>query len=157
MKTDKKQGIAGALVVTALLFGLSASAQKIPQATVRNTGAGAYDLARESVITGKVVQYSATSTTPPMGAHVLVQTFSGNVDVHTGNAKLLEASHFSLQAGDSVSITGEAVPFGNGTIFAARVIQKGTQSVTVRSKTGMPLLPAARAADGRIVSPAGAR
>jgi hypothetical protein len=77
--------------------------------------------------------------------------------VHAGNAKVIQASNISLQAGDPVSITGEIVPFGNSSIFVARIIKKGSQSVTVRSKNGMPLLPTAIGANGKIVSPAGAR
>jgi hypothetical protein len=157
MNKEKWKGSGGAITALALMFCMNASAQQIPQAAVHHTGSGSYDLARESVLEGKVLQYSAASKTAPLGAHISLQTSSGTVDVHAGNAKLLEASHISLQAGDSVSITGENVAFGNGTIFLARLIQKGTQAVAVRSKNGMPLLPSARTADGRIVSPAGAR
>ena len=117
----------------------------------------AYDMARESVISGKVVQYSAASTTPPPGAHITLQSSSGTIEVHAGNAKLIAASHISLQAGDVVSVTGENVTFGNSTVFVARVIQKGSQSVAVRSKNGVPLLLTAVDASGKIVSPAGAR
>lgn len=157
MNRDKWTGSGGAVIALALIFCVSVPAQQIRQAALRNSGAGAYDVERESVIEGKVLQYSATSKTPPMGAHVLVQTSTGTMDIHAGNARVLDANHLSLQAGDSVRITGENVPFGNGTIFAARVIQKGSQSVAVRSKTGLPLLPTARTADGKIVRPAGAR
>jgi hypothetical protein len=86
-----------------------------------------------------------------------LQTGSGTIEVHAGNAKVIQASNISLQAGDSVSITGETVTFGNSSVFVARVIQKGSQSVAVRSKNGVPLLPTAANANGKIVSPAGAR
>jgi hypothetical protein len=109
------------------------------------------------VISGKIVQYSASSTTPPLGAHISLQTSSGKIDVHAGNAKVIQASDISLQAGDYISITGETVQFGNSNVFAARLIQKGSQSVAVRSKNGVPLLPTAVSANGKIVSPAGAR
>ena len=71
--------------------------------------------------------------------------------MHAGNAKVIQASNISLQAGDSVSITGETVQFGNGNVFVARLIQKGSQSVAVRSKNGVPLLPTAVNANGKIV------
>jgi hypothetical protein len=114
-------------------------------------------MARERVISGKIVQYSSASTTPPLGAHISLQTGSGTIEVHAGNAKLIQASNLSLQAGDSVSITGETVTFGNSSVFVARIIRKGSQSVTVRSKNGVPLLPTAVGANGKIVSPAGTR
>jgi hypothetical protein len=117
----------------------------------------AYSVSRETTLQGRVVVYSASSTTAPMGAHVKVQTSSGVVDAHLGNAHLLTASHLSLETGDAVSITGENVPFGSGTIFAARVIQKGATSVTLRSKNGMPLVMTPRSASGQLPAPAGAR
>jgi hypothetical protein len=144
-------GVLGALVSGGLVWG-----QRIPQIAGHRSGA-AYDVARESVISGKIVQYSSASTTSPPGAHISLQTGSGTIEVHAGNAKLIEASHISLQAGDAVSVTGENVTFGDSTVFVARVIQKGSQSVAVRSKNGVPLLPTAVNANGEIVSPAGAR
>jgi len=144
-------GVLGALASGDLVWG-----QQIPQIAGHRSGA-AYDVARESVISGKIVQYSSTLATPPPGAHISLQTSSGTIEVHAGNAKVIQASHISLQAGDSVSITGETVQFGNSNVFVARVIQKGSQSVAVRSKNGVPLLPTALDANGKIVSPAGAR
>jgi hypothetical protein len=157
MKIDKWMGSASAIgAVLALVLGVAARGQQIPQIAGHRSGA-AYDVAREIVISGKIAQYSSASTTPPLGAHISLQTASGTIDVHAGNAKLIQASNISLQAGDSVSITGEPVAFGNGTVFVARIIQKGSQSVAVRSKNGVPLLPTAVGANGKIISPAGAR
>jgi hypothetical protein len=157
MKIHKWMGSAREIAaVVALLSGGLVWGQQVPQIAGHRSGA-AYDVARESVISGKIVQYSAASTTPPMGTHISLQTSSGTIEVHAGNARLIKASNISLQAGDSVSITGETVQFGNGTVFVARVIQKGSQSVAVRSKNGVPLLPTALDANGKIVSPAGAR
>jgi hypothetical protein len=142
--------------VVELTLSVVAEGQQIQQIAGHRAGA-AYDTARESVISGKIMQYSSASTTPPLGAHISLQTGSGTIEVHAGNAKLIQASNISLQAGDSVSITGETVPFGNGSVFVARIIQKGSQSVTVRSKNGVPLLPTAVGTNGKIVSPPGAR
>jgi hypothetical protein len=87
------------------------------------------------------VKFDAASATPPMGAHLLLQTASGQVDVHVGNAKLLQASHLSLNTGDSVRIVGEDVSLGDTTFFAARIVQKGAQAVAVRNSKGFALLP----------------
>jgi hypothetical protein len=156
---QRSGGAAGMLAVlffVAATFSGSASGQ-IPQAAVRKIGPGGYDVARESLISGKVLEYSAAGKGAPRDAHVTVQTGSGTVDAHLGNAKMLTANHLTLEAGDSVSITGETVAYGNGTVFLARVIQKGAQSVAVRSRAGMPLLPTARSANGRMVTPEGVR
>jgi hypothetical protein len=76
-----------------------------------------------------------------MGAHVLVQTASGQVDVHLGNAKLLQTSPLKLNAGDNVRIVGEPMALGDGTYFAARIIQKGIWAVAVRNTKGFLLTP----------------
>src|ERR1700675_1936533 len=167
MVSARAMGAEGALAMGAVVALLSgavaglalsdvAEGQQIQQLAEHRAGA-AYDMARESVISGKIVQYSSASTTPPLGAHISLQTGSGTIEVHAGNARVIQASNISLQSGDSVSITGETVQFGNGTVFVARVIQKGSQSVTGRSKNGVPLFPTGVNANGKIVSPAGAR
>jgi hypothetical protein len=84
-----------------------------------------------------------------MGAHVIIQTAYGPVDVHIGSAKLLEQNHFTLAAGDSVRITGEVISIGQSNTFAARIIENGTQSVTVRNSKGQILqMPAVHAPRG---------
>jgi len=143
------------LFATALLCSSAAAmAQEQTKAPVHVND---YSVARESALQGKVVAYSATSTTAPMGAHVKVQTASGVIDVHLGNANLLTQNKLALEPGDSITIVGEDIPFGSSTIFAARVITKGTTSVTLRSKNGMPLLMTPRAANGQLPVPVGAR
>jgi len=154
---DKFKRVGGLFVALGFFIVASVSAQQIPQAVVHNMGNNAYDVARESVISGKILQYSGASNTGPAGAHISLQTSSGTVDVHAGNAKLITASHLALQAGDSVSITGENVTVGDKSVFVARVIQKGNQSVAVRSANGMPLRPTARSVDGRMIAPGGIR
>ena len=101
-----------------------------------------YNGSREVSLVGTVVKYETSSAVPPMGAHVTLQTASGQVDVHLGNAKVLEANHFTLNAGDNVRIVGEPLALGEGTYFAARILQKGAQAVAVRNAKGFPLTPA---------------
>lgn len=101
-----------------------------------------YDQNREVSLVGTVVKFDAASSVPPMGAHVLLQTSSGQVDVHLGNAKVLQANHFELSSGDNVRIVGENLAIGDSTYFAARVVQKGTQAVAVRNARGFLLTPA---------------
>lgn len=159
MNIYKRIGAIGAVLLGAaagLALCVAAQGQQIQQIVEHRAGAS-YDVARESVISGKIVQYSSVSSTAPFGAHISLQSGSGTIEVHAGNAKVIQASNISLQAGDTVSITGETVPSGSSSVFVARIIQKGSQSVRVRSKNGMPLLPTAVGANGKIVVPAGAR
>jgi hypothetical protein len=129
-----------------LVFVASAGAQQKTESSPQRVNA--YDVARETVLQGTVIAYSASSSAPPIGAHVTVQTSLGIVDVHIGNGRLLTANHLTLGAGDTIRITGESLPFGQTTVFAARVIQKGSQSVAVRSQHGMPLVNISRPQNG---------
>jgi hypothetical protein len=99
-------------------------------------------VSRESFLLGTVVKFDSASSTLPMGAHLILQTSSGQVDVHLGNAKVLEAAHLALNPGDSVGIAGETLALGDTTYFAARMVQKGTQAVAVRNTRGGLTTPA---------------
>ncbi len=101
-----------------------------------------YSMSREVFLLGTVVKFDSASVTLPMGAHVVLQTASGQVDVHLGNAKVLQAAHFTLNPGDSVRIAGEPLALGDSTYFAARIVQKGTQAVAVRNTKGFLTTPA---------------
>ena len=101
-----------------------------------------YSMSREVFLLGTVVKFDSASATLPTGAHVILQTASGQVDVHLGNAKVLQAAHFTLNPGDSVRIAGEPLALGDSTYFAARIVQKGTQAVAVRNTKGFLTTPA---------------
>jgi len=109
---------------------------RTPQTPVRSSG---YDLKREGTLVGTVIAYTESSTTPPLGARVILQTTGGIVDVHLGNPRLLTANHFNIQAGDTLRIIGENVAFGSAAPFLARIVQKGTQALAVRSERGIPV------------------
>lgn len=132
-----------AWLCAALLFSTSAGAQQKTQGAPQQRRA--YDVSREVSLQGTVVSFVENSSTAPFGPHVVIQTTSGQADVHLGDARLLKANHLTLSAGDSVRVIGENVPDGTGSQFFARIIQKGTQTLAVRSIRGFPLRPASRA------------
>jgi hypothetical protein len=146
------------LFATAALCCATAALAQEQQSKTTPTRANEYSVARESNLQGKVVKYipDSVTSTAPAGANVELETSSGIVNVHLGNARLLTANHLSLEPGDAVTIVGETLPYGEGTVFAARIIQKGTLSVTVRSKNGIPLKPTSHSGNAE-PSPAGAR
>ena len=127
------------LCAGALVLAAGANAQQRASTTAENSRA--YELRREVSLQGTVVEYRAASSTPPLGAHVTLQTASGIVDVHLGNPQLLSANHFSLATGDTVRVIGENLNGAQGTQFVARILQKGTQAIAVRSLEGIPLKP----------------
>ena len=110
-------------------------------------GSLAYDLSRETLVQGTVISYTAASSAAPIGPHASIQTASGIVDVHLGSATVMKQNDVFLQAGDSVKIAGVSQTFGGSTIFVARVLQKGSQTVTLRNLNGIPIVakPAANA------------
>jgi hypothetical protein len=142
-----------ATTVAAVCLAAAAYAQ---EPATKAPAANVYSVARESVLQGKVITYSATSSSGPGGAHVKLQTSSGLVDVHLGNAHLISSRNVTLNTGDAVTVTGEEMPFGNGTVFAARVLQKGGTTITLRSKNGVMLVVTPRA-EGGVQAAAGAR
>jgi hypothetical protein len=140
MRRIIESSIGIAWIICALLGPGIASAQQQKVQTLPQSNR-AYDMSRETVLEGKVLQYTSAATAPPLGAHVSVETASGVIDVHVGKAERLAANHFSLVSGDSVRIVGENIAYGNGMQFVARVIQKGNQILEVRSTRGFPLAP----------------
>lgn len=125
------------IVVGTTLVCCSAMGQeRTSQTPVRSSG---YDLKREGTLVGTVIAYTESSTTPPLGAHVTLQTTGGVVDVHLADARLLTANNFSIHTGDTLRIIGENVASGNASTFLARIVQKGTQALAVRSERGIPV------------------
>jgi hypothetical protein len=139
--------MAGYLSALLLLPGNTVWAQQLAerpkQATMRSF---AYDATQETMIEGTVLSYTAESPTAPIGAHVVLQTATGAIDVHLGGASYLQANHFSLTKGDSLRVVGVSSATRQGKVFLVRVIQKGGQSLALRTAKGAPLsLAGARA------------
>jgi len=140
----KARRIAGWLAVAALMAVSSASPTRGQEKTAAATEQPrTYDVSREVTLVGKVISYRAPDVVAPLGPRVTLQTPSGTVDVHLGNARLLEANHLAIESGDTLRIIGEQVALGNEKQFVARIVQKGSQAVVVRTVGGFPLSPAA--------------
>ena len=123
-----------------LLLSTPFSGAQQKQSTVAQANIS-YELSRETILQGTVVSFTANSKIAPLGSHVTIQTASGIVDVHLGNEAMLKSNDIFLAPGDSVRIVGESQQYGAGSFFAARVLQKGSQSVTLRNSNGIPLAP----------------
>jgi len=141
MKAPKRSYLSTlALLLIIQVFSISANAQQTQQADT--TRLHAYDMNRESFLLGTVVKFESVSSAAPIGAHLTLQTPSGQVDVHLGNAKVLQAGHLELNPGDNVRIVGEQLALDDSTYFAARIVQKGAQAVAVRNTRGFLITPA---------------
>jgi hypothetical protein len=126
-------------MVGAAAIALCTGALGQQPATAPATRAGEYDVKRESDVVGTVVAYAANSKTAPFGARATVQTSSGVIEIHLGDARLLTANHFSIATGDTLRIVGETLATGNTNLFVARIVQKGTQALAVRTPRGFPI------------------
>ncbi|MGB7435760.1 MAG: hypothetical protein WBR26_05470 [Candidatus Acidiferrum sp.] len=126
---------AGLIVVAGIVLAPMFAQEKAGS----NEEAAIYDVGREVTLIGTVQTFTAAAQTPPLGAHLMLQTSSGVVDVHVGDARLLRASQFTIQSGDTLRVVGETLDYGKGTQFVARLLQKGTQVLAVRSVRGFPL------------------
>jgi hypothetical protein len=157
MKANIRIFLCSGLSAGALLFASFAGAQQTQQKLQSSApDLRAYGMARETVLDGTVSQYIASSTVPPLGAHVILQTSSGSVDVHVGSDKFLQTNKLTFSRGDTVRVVGEEVAYGDGSIFVARTIQKGAQTLAIRSARGFPLSSgAAKTPAVKVAAPAG--
>jgi hypothetical protein len=119
------------------LFDLAAFSQQ-PHSGVSSpkTARGAYNIANDVSLQGTVLKYTENSATPPIGTHVLLQTSSGNVDVHLGDARLLHLSKLSITPGSNIRFVGQMNTEGSRQIFLARLVQVGSQVLAVRNEHG---------------------
>lgn len=125
------------LIAAGLISGAAYAQEKMPAKSQDELAA--YDLTRETTRIGTVQSYTSAAQVAPLGAHVTLETSGGLLDVHLGDARLLAANKFTIQSGDTLRIIGEIVSSGNRTQFVARMVQKGTQVLAVRSVRGIPL------------------
>jgi hypothetical protein len=98
-----------------------------------------YDVNREVTLVGTVVAYASSSKTLPAGPRVSLQTSSGLVDIHLGDARLLAANQFTVQPGDTLRIVGENISLSGRSQFVARIVQKGSQALLLRTQRGFPI------------------
>jgi hypothetical protein len=115
---------------------------------------GTYDIAKDVSLQGTVLTFTENSQVPPLGAHVLLQTSAGNVDVHLGDARFLRLSKLDITQGASVRFVGQMTTVGKNQIFLARLVQVGAQVVAVRSDHGLPLARAGARANKSLLASA---
>jgi hypothetical protein len=131
------------LCLPILSFALAASralpetAQPAPAAA--KTAPGTYNIANDVSLQGTILSYTENSQTPPIGTHLVLQTSTGNVEVHLGDARLLHLAKMNLAQGMSIRVVGQTQTVGAKPIFMARLVQSGAQILAVRSVHGLPL------------------
>jgi hypothetical protein len=117
-----------------------AAAQSPQSATTSTkTAPGTYNIADDVSLQGTILSYTENSQAPPIGAHLVLQTSSGNAEVHLGDARLLHLAKMNLAQGMSIRVVGQMQTVGVKPVFMARLIQSGGQVLAVRSVHGLPL------------------
>ena len=131
-------GVAFLAVAAWVVVPASAQRQGASAAAVKPRP-GSYDIAKDVSVQGTVLKYTENSQTAPIGTHVLVQTASGVVDVHLGDARVLHLAKMTITPGANIRFIGQSRAIGTNSIFLARLVQMGTQILAVRTEHGLPL------------------
>jgi len=123
-------------IFAALLAGAGIAAGQRPAVRPAATPARipAYVAARETILEGAFVRFE-----PAGSGRIVVQTAGGAITADLGPRGYLAASQFTLAAGDLVKLVGVSSATRQGTIFLARLIQKGGEALALRTTQGAPL------------------
>jgi hypothetical protein len=73
--------------------------------------------------------------------HMMVNTSVGEMEVHVGPTTYLAKHGFQIQSGDPIVLTCSRVLWEGKPVLVAREIQRGKQTVTLRSASGQPSWP----------------
>ncbi len=84
----------------------------------------------------KVARITAPNR-PGSGTHLTLRTAEGTIDVSLGPSDYVDSQGVDLQTGDAVVVSGVRVTGRAG--FIAYEVQKGTQTLRLRTPDGAPL------------------
>jgi len=142
------------LVCAGVCVGSALAQRPSTNAVSAKSAPGSYNIANDVSLQGTVLTFTENSQVPPIGAHVLLQTSAGNVDVHLGDARFLRISKLNITQGASVRFVGQMTTIGKNQVFLARLVQFGAQVVAVRSDHGLPLSAAGLRANKTLLASA---
>jgi DNA/RNA endonuclease YhcR with UshA esterase domain len=106
-----------------------------------------YDLAQEVKVKGQVLEVKNYDCpiSGTMGAHLILQTAEGVVEVHLAPAAYLSEYQMSFAKGDKVVILGTKVTFHDAPAMLARQLTREDNEYFFRDAKGRPLWGARRA------------
>lgn len=118
------------LIMTVALTALAQG----PQATSRQ-----YDPKTEATASGVVESVTHPAGRNGMiGTHLSLKTETGMLDVHVGPQAYLEKQGFSLEKGETITVTGSKQVLGGKDVLIAREVKKGDKVLTLRDANGIP-------------------
>src|SRR5258708_15787293 len=121
MKAFLKSSLIVAVVWASACAGITLAQRPGANAVSARAASGTYDIAKDVSLQGTVLNFTENSQTAPLGAHVLLQTSAGNVDVHLGDARFLRLAKVNITHGASVRFVGEKGSAGQNAGFLPRL------------------------------------
>jgi hypothetical protein len=98
-----------------------------------------YSMAKEVTLQGTVQSVHAKPTAAMMfGAYLTVATAQGTVDAQVGRFLLHGPRALSFSRGQQVKLVGVMTTVNHRSVLLTRLIETGTQTITVRNERGFP-------------------
>lgn len=96
-----------------------------------------YDVAAEVTVRGEVTEiHESKVASDHPGLHLVLKTEEEAIEVHACPVSFLHELEFEIAVGDKLTVTGSRP--GKGGLVVAREISKGSLSLILRDKKGMP-------------------
>ncbi len=132
-------GVAFAAVVAVVLLLIMGVHFQRPQVQ----GAALYDPATETTVSGVVTEvsdFACPVSEGEMGAHLMLQTAKGVVQVHLAPARIMRGQKLSFAPGDQLQVVGSRARMLGRSDFIAREIKRGNETLIFRDPKGKLLL-----------------
>ncbi len=100
-----------------------------------------YNTATQVTVTGRVSDardYNCP-VSGTVGAHILVSTSSGEIEVHMAPARFMKQYEIAIHKGDSVTVTGSRFSFEGKPALMAKSVIIDHDTYTFRDDKGRPL------------------
>jgi len=111
----------------------------------KTAGPFSYDASQEVTLNGTISSVLAKAS-PGMipGAHLLLTTVDGAMDISLGTAVRQGAGALSITAGQQVEVVGIMKTIKQKQVFLARSVQAGSHLYVIRNQHGIPVSPIGR-------------
>ena len=73
------------------------------------------------------------------GVHLVLKTSEGEIAVHLGPSWFMERQALQIAAHDEIEVTGSRVTYEGKPALIAAEVKKGTETLRLRSESGLPL------------------
>ena len=121
-------------------MGTPALAQLSARPKVPVSSPTGYDVRKEVTIEGTVTSVVTKPSAGMLaGAHVILASSSGPIDVHLGNAATNVSRGLSYTSGERLRIVGVMTTAYGRSVFLARTIQAGSRVQVIRNERGLPV------------------